>query len=286
MSVQSVSQILSLYERLQPSSDTPLLDVELLLAHVLDVDRTWLKTWPDHQLREDQIDLFNQLFSRRLNGEPIAFIIGVQGFWTLDLKVTPATLIPRPETELLVESALELDLPTDARVLDLGTGTGAITLALASERPLWQLTGVDSEPAAVKLAELNRQHCQLDNVTIYQSDWYSQVPIVGRLSKYNLIISNPPYIEIDDPHLTQGDVRFEPASALISGADGLDDLRQVIGLSTAYLESSGWLMVEHGSNQGEAVRALFYQCGFVNVQTLADFNSADRVTMGCWSAKD
>ena len=158
MSTQSVAQSLALCEKLKSVSDTPRLDTELLLAHVLDVDRAWLKTWPEHELREDQIALFDRLLSRRLNGEPIAFITGIQGFWTLDLKVTSDTLIPRPETELLVEVALQLDLADDARILDLGTGTGAIALALASEKPLWQVTGVDSEPAAVKLAEINRQY--------------------------------------------------------------------------------------------------------------------------------
>jgi release factor glutamine methyltransferase len=282
MSTQSVAQSLALCEKLKSVSDTPRLDTELLLAHVLDVDRAWLKTWPEHELREDQIALFDRFFSRRLNGEPIAFITGIQGFWTLDLKVTTDTLIPRPETELLVELALQLDLPADARVLDLGTGTGAIALALASEKPLWQITGVDSEPAAVKLAEINRQYCQLDNVAVYQSDWFSQVPVVGRASKYHLVVSNPPYIEIDDPHLSQGDVRFEPASALVSGVDGLDDLREVIGLSGQYLELSGWLLVEHGYHQGESVRALFKQSGFTRIETKIDFNSLDRVTLGCW----
>ncbi len=282
MSTQSVAQSLALCEKLKSVSDTPRLDTELLLAHVLDVDRAWLKTWPEHELREDQIALFDRLLSRRLNGEPIAFITGIQGFWTLDLKVTSDTLIPRPETELLVEVALQLDLADDARVLDLGTGTGAIALALASEKPLWQVTGVDSEPAAVKLAEINRQYCQLDNVAVYQSDWFSQVPVVGRVSKYHLIVSNPPYIEIDDPHLTQGDVRFEPASALVSGVDGLDDLREVIGLSSQYLELSGWLIVEHGYNQGEAIRKLFRQSGFTQIETKIDFNLLDRVTLGCW----
>ena len=282
MSTQSVAQSLALCEKLKSVSDTPRLDTELLLAHVLDVDRAWLKTWPEHELREEQIALFDRLLSRRLNGEPIAFITGIQGFWTLDLKVTSDTLIPRPETELLVEVALQLDLADDARVLDLGTGTGAIALALASEKPLWQVTGVDSEPAAVKLAEINRQYCQLDNVAVYQSDWFSQVPVVGRVSKYHLIVSNPPYIEIDDPHLTQGDVRFEPASALVSGVDGLDDLREVIGLSSQYLELSGWLIVEHGYNQGEAIRKLFRQSGFTQIETKIDFNLLDRVTLGCW----
>jgi release factor glutamine methyltransferase len=252
----------------------------------LDVDRAWLKTWPEHILLSAQVSIFEDLFARRLTGEPIAFIIGSQGFWSLDLKVTPQTLIPRPETELLVETSLALDLPADCRAIDLGTGTGAIALALAKERPNWQLTAVDSEPAAVKLAELNSHYCQIDNVMVYQSDWFSQVPLLGRLSNYHLIVSNPPYIEIDDPHLMQGDVRFEPASALVSGVDGLDDLREVINSSVKYLETFGWLLVEHGYRQGSAVRELFKAAGFITIETMTDFNQLERITMGCLPKAD
>ena len=162
----SVERVLERSALLECISDTPALDVELLLAHALDVDRTWLKTWPEHKLELSQEEIFEGLFVRRLEGEPIAFIIGSQGFWTLDLKVTPETLIPRPETELLVEASLDLNIPKNCLALDLGTGTGAIALALASERPNWQLTAVDSQPSAVDLAKQNRQCCHIDNVTI------------------------------------------------------------------------------------------------------------------------
>ena len=276
----SVERILERSALLECISDTPALDVELLLAHALDVDRTWLKTWPEHKLELSQEEIFEGFFVRRLDGEPIAFIIGSQGFWTLDLKVTPETLIPRPETELLVEASLDLNLPKNCLALDLGTGTGAIALALASERPNWQLTAVDSQPSAVDLAELNRQYCQIDNVTIYQSDWFSHVPLIGRASKYHLIVSNPPYVEINDPHLKEGDVRFEPSSALVSGVDGLDDLRKIIHGSADYLEPTGWLLVEHGYKQASAVRNLFGLAGFGGVTTLVDLNGLDRITMG------
>ena len=286
MEINSVATLLKHADQLMEISDTAVLDVELLLSHALDVDRAWLKTWPEHVLLSAQVSIFEDLFARRLTGEPIAFIIGSQGFWSLDLKVTPQTLIPRPETELLVETSLALDLPADCRAIDLGTGTGAIALALAKERPNWQLTAVDSEPAAVKLAELNSHYCQIDNVMVYQSDWFSQVPLLGRLSNYHLIVSNPPYIEIDDPHLMQGDVRFEPASALVSGVDGLDDLREVINSSVKYLETFGWLLVEHGYRQGSAVRELFKAAGFITIETLTDFNQLERITMGCLPKAD
>jgi len=286
MEINSVATLLKHADQLKEISDTAVLDVELLLSHALDVDRAWLKTWPEHILLSAQMSIFEDLFARRLTGEPIAFIIGSQGFWSLDLKVTPQTLIPRPETELLVETSLALDLPADCRAIDLGTGTGAIALALAKERPNWQLTAVDSEPAAVKLAELNSHYCQIDNVMVYQSDWFSQVPLLGRLSNYHLIVSNPPYIEIDDPHLMQGDVRFEPASALVSGVDGLDDLREVINSSVKYLETFGWLLVEHGYRQGSAVRELFKAAGFITIETMTDFNQLERITMGCLPKAD
>lgn len=286
MEINSVATLLKHADQLMEISDTAVLDVELLLSHALDVDRAWLKTWPEHVLLSAQVSIFEDLFARRLTGEPIAFIIGSQGFWSLDLKVTPQTLIPRPETELLVETSLALDLPADCRAIDLGTGTGAIALALAKERPNWQLTAVDSEPAAVKLAELNSHYCQIDNVMVYQSDWFSQVPLLGRLSNYHLIVSNPPYIEIDDPHLMQGDVRFEPASALVSGVDGLDDLREVINSSVKYLETFGWLLVEHGYRQGSAVRELFKAAGFITIETMTDFNQLERITMGCLPKAD
>ena len=286
MEINSVATLLKHADQLKEISDTAVLDVELLLSHAMDVDRAWLKTWPEHILLSAQVSIFEDLFARRLTGEPIAFIIGSQGFWSLDLKVTPQTLIPRPETELLVETSLALDLPADCRAIDLGTGTGAIALALAKERPNWQLTAVDSEPAAVKLAELNSHYCQIDNVMVYQSDWFSQVPLLGRLSNYHLIVSNPPYIEIDDPHLMQGDVRFEPASALVSGVDGLDDLREVINSSVKYLETFGWLLVEHGYRQGSAVRELFKAAGFITIETMTDFNQLERITMGCLPKAD
>ncbi len=277
----TVADLLGRSAQLSPASDSAQLDTELLLCHSLNVDRTWLKTWPDHQPQSADIAQFERLFKRRLNGEPVAFIIGTQGFWSLELCVSPDTLIPRPETELLVEAALQLDLAANSQVLDLGTGTGAIALALAVEKPHWQVTGVDVQPKAVALAERNRQLHQLDNLSLYQSDWFSA--IARTQATFDLILSNPPYIEADDHHLFEGDVRFEPASALVSGADGLDDLRLVIGQSGGFLRQDGWLMVEHGYNQGAAVRELFNAAGFNAVETRVDYNQLDRITLGCLS---
>ncbi|MGB0449744.1 MAG: peptide chain release factor N(5)-glutamine methyltransferase [Porticoccaceae bacterium] len=271
-----ISRLLQSAVELNHLSDTATVDCELLLCHVLDVDRSYLKTWPDRELDSVAEEQFQQLLTRRIQGEPIAYLIGTQGFWTLDLKVSPDTLIPRPETELLVEAALELELPQQARVLDLGTGTGAIALALATERSQWQISAVDLMPKAVQLARANCQRHQLDNVEIFQSCWFGEIPP----QRFDLIVSNPPYIEDGDQHLTRGDVRFEPASALVSGSDGLDDLRLLIAESVDYLADSGWLMVEHGFQQGAAVRELFRRAGFSAVETRADLNNLERITVG------
>jgi|TARA_B110000879_G_scaffold195204_1_gene263692 release factor glutamine methyltransferase len=273
-----IAQLLQSAIHLNHLSDTAVVDCELLLCYVLDVDRSYLKTWPDRELSSTDSEKFQQLLERRIQGEPVAYLIGTQGFWTLDLNVSPDTLIPRPETELLVEAALEIDLPQQARVLDLGTGTGAIALALASERSQWQISAVDLMPKAVQLAKANCQRHQLDNVDIFQSSWFAEIPA----QRFNLIVSNPPYIENEDAHLTQGDVRFEPASALVSGTDGLDDLRLLIAESVDYLAASGWLMVEHGFQQGPAVRELFGLAGFTLVETRQDLNGHERITFGCY----
>ncbi|MDZ4195161.1 MAG: peptide chain release factor N(5)-glutamine methyltransferase, partial [Pseudomonas sp.] len=192
-----------------PDSPTPRLDAELLLAAALNKPRSYLRTWPERELDDEQLSLFQNHLQRRRQGEPVAYILGHQGFWSLDLEVAPHTLIPRPDTELLVETALELLPATPLAVLDLGTGTGAIALALASERPAWQVTGVDRVEDAVALAERNRQRLQLGNAAFLHSHWFSALS--GQ--RYGLILSNPPYIRADDRHLNEGDVRFEPSSA-------------------------------------------------------------------------
>ena len=261
-----------------PDSDTPRLDAELLLAHVLGKPRSYLLTWPERELTAEQLAQFDALVARRQRGEPVAYLLGEQGFWSLALQVGPETLIPRPDTERLVELALELGPQGPASVLDLGTGTGAIALALAAERPHWQLLGVDRMPAATELAERNRERLGLSNARFATSHWFGALAS----QQFDLIVSNPPYIAADDPHLVQGDVRFEPASALVSGPDGLDDIRHIVAAAPTHLRPGGWLLLEHGWQQAEAVCDLLGQSGFVEVQSWRDLGQQQRVSGGRW----
>ncbi|MCY1406807.1 Release factor glutamine methyltransferase [compost metagenome] len=259
-----------------PDSPTARLDIELLLAAAIGKSRSYLHTWPERIVSSEAALTFADYLQRRRAGEPVAYILGQQGFWNLDLEVAPHTLIPRPETELLVETALQL-LPASAvKLLDLGTGTGAIALALASERPLWQVTAVDRVLEAVALAERNRQRLQLNNVTVRSSHWFDA--LAGEC--YDLIISNPPYIAAADPHLVAGDVRFEPSSALVAGVDGLDDLRVIAAQAPQHLLAGGWLLLEHGYDQAAAVRQLLTEQGFTEVASRKDLGGHERITLG------
>lgn len=273
----TVCELLNSAEQLLSSSDTAQLDSEILLCHVLDKDRAWLRTWPETSVNPEHANHFKTLIESRQAGTPVAYLLGSQGFWSLDLKVTTDTLIPRPETELVIEIALKLSLPPKSAVLDLGTGTGAIALALASERSDWQVVALDSQPQALRVATENTQRTGVTNVQIIHSHWFDQL---AQEKQFNLIVSNPPYIEQNDPHLQQGDVRFEPKTALISGADGLNDLQHIISRSGSYLTDKGWLLVEHGYTQGQAVRDLFTEAGFDGVITRRDYNGLERVTLG------
>ena len=259
-------------------SPTPRLDAELLLAHALGKSRSYLRTWSDREVEADTAARFAASLERRRAGEPVAYILGQQGFWSLDLKVAPHTLIPRPDTELLVETALALLPGGPARVLDLGTGSGAIALALASERPAWQVTGVDRIDEAVALAEDNRTRLGLQNASFAASHWFDGLG--GE--RYGLIVSNPPYIARDDHHLGEGDVRFEPSSALVSGVDGLDDIRTIIAQAPEHLAAPGWLLLEHGFDQAEAVRELLSARGFVEVHSRRDLANHERISLGRW----
>lgn len=262
-----------------PDSPSPRLDAELLLAHALGQSRSYLRTWPEREPDAAQCAAFAALLERRRAGEPVAYLLGRQGFWSLDLEVAPHTLIPRPDTELLVETALALGPGGPARVLDLGTGTGAIALALACERPAWQVLGVDRVTEAVQLAERNRARLGLGNARFVESRWFSA--LAGE--RFRMIVGNPPYIAAADRHLSEGDVRFEPASALVAGEDGLDDIRRIVAEAPEHLEAGGWLLLEHGYDQAEAVRALFAARGFAAVESRRDLGGHQRITLGQWT---
>lgn len=258
-------------------STSPRVDAEYLLLHVLKKTPVWLRTHDEVRLHAQEEERFESLLRRRLQGEPVAYITGTRGFWSLDLAVNASTLIPRPDTELLVEFALEkLPLQQPARVLDLGTGSGAIALAVKTERPVSEVTALDVSAAALEVAQGNAQRLDLD-VEFLHSNWFAAVE--GR--RFDLLLSNPPYIDPDDEHLGQGDLRFEPLNALVSSAQGLQDLRRIITAAPAYLLPGGWLALEHGYDQGAAVRALLEQNGFVDVATQQDLGGQDRISFGC-----
>lgn len=252
-------------------------EAEHLLLHVLGRDRAWLFAHGDDPLRDPEATAFEALLRRRAAGEPLAYLLGRRGFWTLDLQVSPATLIPRPETERLVELALER-LPEDRplRIADLGTGSGAIALALASERPLAQVVATDVSEEALAIALTNAEANRLANVAFRRGSWLA--PLAAE--RFDLIASNPPYIADGDPHLSQGDLRFEPPTALSSGADGLDAIREIVASAPAHLRPGGWLLLEHGWDQGGAIRALLLAAGFADVATETDLEQRDRVTLG------
>lgn len=263
--------------RLHAASQSARLDAELLLCHVLGKGRSYLYTWPEYALDGDEEQRFQSLLQRRLAGEPMAHILGRREFWSLELQVSPATLIPRSETELLVEQALQR-IPTGVRwsIADLGTGSGAIALALASERPLCRVVAVDASAEALAVAHKNASLLDLHNVEFLHGNWFE--PCAGM--SFNLIVSNPPYIPESDPHLLQGDVRFEPLNALASGADGLDDIRRLIALVPAHLQDGGWFLFEHGYDQGQAVLELLQGGGFEQVVQYQDLQGHPRVSGG------
>jgi len=252
------------------------LDVELLLSAALAKPRSYLYAWPQKRLSAEQLKTFYDFMTRRRAGEPVAYILGKQGFYSVELSVNRHSLIPRADTETLVEAALQRLPDTPLRLLDLGSGSGAIALALAKERSNWQVMGVDKSLEAVALAEQNRKQLALANAQFLQSDWFAALSN----QRFAAIVSNPPYIAENDAHLKQGDLRFEPRSALASGKDGLDDLRHIIGHAADYLEENGWLLLEHGWQQAEAVRELLAAAGFVQLESLRDLGGNWRVSLG------
>lgn len=258
------------------SGDSPRLDAELLLAQALGRARAWLYAHGGDPVPAEAEQRFAALIARRAAGESVAGIRGVAEFWSLELEVTPATLVPRPDTECLVERVLAAVDARAVRVLDLGTGSGAIALALARERPGWEITGVDIDPAAVAVATRNAQRHAIGNAHFVAGDWYG--PVEGRF--FSVIVSNPPYIRAEDPCLTGPGLSHEPRRALVSGADGLDALRAVVMSAPAFLTPGGLLACEHGADQGEDVRALFVAADFEDPCTSTDLAGHDRVTAG------
>ncbi|TNC91787.1 MAG: protein-(glutamine-N5) methyltransferase, release factor-specific [Thalassolituus sp.] len=261
-------------------SESAALDAELLIRFVLQVNRAWLYTWPDRELSASQLNELTVLLERRRTGEPIAYITGVREFWSLPLAVSPSTLIPRADTETLIEWALELDLPARSRALDLGTGTGAIALALASERPRWSLSAVELNREAARLAGTNASNLGLD-LNVLQGSWFE--PVAGT---FDLIVSNPPYIDPQDKHLSEGDVRFEPESALVASDHGLADLKLIIEQAPDYLEPGGWLLLEHGYDQAEQVCEYLQMRGFLEVENRRDLGGNPRISGGKWQSDD
>ena len=252
-------------------------DAEHLLLHVLARPRSWLFAHADDAVTATEAAAFRALVERRAQGEPVAYLTGTQGFWSLELAVTPATLIPRPETERLVELALErLPAGVAVRVADLGTGSGAIALAIARERPQAQVIATDASADALEVARANAERNRVRNVQFRQGDWLA--PLAGE--RFDLIASNPPYIADGDPHLCAGDLRFEPPTALSSGADGLDAIRVIVRDARAMLQPGGWLLLEHGWDQGDAVRALLQGGGYGDVATEQDLEARDRISLG------
>jgi release factor glutamine methyltransferase len=258
------------------ASESPRRDAEILLGFVTGKARTFILAFGETPLTDEQQEQLAGLLARRVRGEPVAHLIGEREFWSLPLFVSPATLIPRPDTECLVEQALARLPAAPCRILDLGTGTGAIALALASERPDCQVTAVDLIPDAVALAQRNADHLGIRNIEIVQSRWFSALE--GQ--QFSLIVSNPPYIDAQDPHLAQGDVRFEPFSALVAADNGLADLHTLIKEAPRYLLPQGWLLLEHGWQQGAAVREIFARYGWQQVETCRDYGDNERLTLG------
>lgn len=276
--MQTIQQLIDYgSERLSKTSESARLDTEVLLAFVLGKNRSYLRAWNDKELDEKVVSQFEMLISKRLQGEPIAYLTGTREFWSRDFFVSPEVLIPRPDTEILIEHCLA-QIPTDlpVQILDLGTGSGIIAITLACERLNAKVIAVDASIGALEMAKKNAAFHQCDNVKFILSDWFSNVPSI----KFDLIVSNPPYICETDEHLTQGDVRFEPKSALIAENNGLRDISLIASQAKNYLVPHGQLLFEHGYNQAQDVQDILTNANFINVQTYQDFSGNSRITKG------
>ncbi|MDZ4350165.1 MAG: peptide chain release factor N(5)-glutamine methyltransferase [Xanthomonadaceae bacterium] len=263
----------------QLPGDSPRLDAELLMVHALGRSRSWLFGHTDDRVPPESLAAFESLMGRRCAGEPVAHILGQREFWSLALVTTPDTLIPRADTERLVELALaRLPPGAPATVLDLGTGTGAVALAIAIERPAARLIATDASEAALAVARGNIRRVAPGRIETRLGDWFG--PVTGL--RFDVVVSNPPYIAERDPHLDQGDLRFEPRAALASGPDGLSAIRRILADAPAHLVDGGWLLIEHGHDQGAAVRSLFENAGLMQIETARDLEHRERVTLGQW----
>ena len=261
-------------KKLQPIAESARLDAEVLLSHILGKNRSYFRAFPEQLLSEAESTAFKGLLERRLAGEPIAHITGQREFWSLELDVNKHTLIPRPDTEVLIEFVLQHFPQDNSKVADLGTGSGAIALALASEKPNWEIIATDQSEAALLTAKNNAKKLQLNNIRFKPGSWYQALED----NDYDIIISNPPYIPSADPHLQQGDVRFEPITALASGENGLDDIRHLIDHAKHHLKPQGWLILEHGYDQKLAVFTLFESAGFINIKQINDYADNPRIS--------
>lgn len=260
------------------SDDSANLEAYLLLERVSGLSRTTLYAWPERELSPEVGQRYEELVKRREQGIPIAYLLGQREFYGLDLWVDERVLIPRPETELLVDLALDCAGEAQAQVLDLGTGSGAIALALASQRPAWSLVAVDQSQEALAVAKANQEHLGIQNVEFYRSDWFASIPP----QSFDVIVSNPPYVEPDSEYLQQGDVRFEPISALVAPNDGLADLFAIIDKASMYLKSGGFIWLEHGYQQAARLRHYLVDRGYRGAETHCDLQGLDRVTGAQW----
>jgi release factor glutamine methyltransferase len=280
--VTTIHQALSeARNKLQTTSPSPVVDASTLLCHVLGCSPSHLIAWPEKELSQQQAVQFSDILQQRKAGTPVAYITGEREFWSLPLKVTRDVLIPRPETETLVEFVLErFSDKTALSVADLGTGSGAIACALAVERPRWNITATDASSKALRIAQLNASAHKLENIHFLQGQWFEPLATLN----FDLIISNPPYVAIDDPHLVEGDIRFEPEAALISGEQGMDAIALLARQAGNYLRTSGWLIVEHGYDQQQVVYNCFKHGGYEDIVQLSDLAGQPRVTAGRYTS--
>jgi release factor glutamine methyltransferase len=271
-----IKQLLAMAREKLADSPSARFDAEILMAHVLESKRSFLYANPELELPYSRSEAFRKLVRQRAAGQPVAYLTGSAEFWSLPLRITPAVLIPRPDTESLVEAALSRIPPqADWRIADLGTGSGAVALAIATERPKCEVHATDISRACIEVARDNANRLGLGHVHLHCGSWLE--PLRG---KFHVIVSNPPYIDADDPHLAQGDLRYEPRRALTPGADGMSAIRVITRHAGAILVNGGWLMFEHGWQQASATVEVMKDAGFTRIETFRDLQDHERVTGG------